>query len=277
MPRSMLVGLDGSSYSTAAVELGIRWARRSNALLVGLGIIDEPGIVQPVAIPPGGAAFQQSRNQTLLADARHKVEAYLEQFTLRCAEAGVSSKVLEDVGDPADRIMLEAQCYDLILLGRETHFAFETQAGADDALRHVVQFGPRPVVAVPEKPAGGNTVVVAYDGSAQAARALQAFQAVGWDGSSPIHVVSVHAEHREAARCADRAVEFLGFHGIKAEPHALAGSENTPGLLLEQARRLDAGLVVMGAYGQPRWKELFFGSVTRTMLRESDLPLFLDH
>ena len=36
---SMLVGLDGSEYSDSALELGIRWARRFDALLVG-GAVD---------------------------------------------------------------------------------------------------------------------------------------------------------------------------------------------------------------------------------------------
>jgi nucleotide-binding universal stress UspA family protein len=47
MLKSVLIGLDGSDYSTAAVELGIRWAKQFDALLVGLGIIDEPTIRGP--------------------------------------------------------------------------------------------------------------------------------------------------------------------------------------------------------------------------------------
>ena len=42
MLKSILIGLDGSPSSAAAVELGIQWAKRFNALLVGLGIVDEP-------------------------------------------------------------------------------------------------------------------------------------------------------------------------------------------------------------------------------------------
>ena len=51
MLRSVLVGVDGSEYSTAAVELGIRWAQRSGAVLVGLGIIDAPTISRPEPVP----------------------------------------------------------------------------------------------------------------------------------------------------------------------------------------------------------------------------------
>ena len=48
-------------------------------------------------------------------------------------------------------------------------------------------------------------------------------------------------------------------------------------VILEQARQLGARLLVMGAYGQPAIREFFFGSVTRTVLKESPVPLFLYH
>ena len=42
-----------------------------------------------------------------------------------------------------------------------------------------------------------------------------------------------------------------------------------------RASRLGAGLLVMGAYGQPSLREFIVGSVTRTILRESPVPVFL--
>ena len=65
MLRSILVGLDGSEHSDSALGLALRWASRYDALLVGIGCIDEPGdvclrIAQAVGAdeyinPPGGA------------------------------------------------------------------------------------------------------------------------------------------------------------------------------------------------------------------------------
>jgi nucleotide-binding universal stress UspA family protein len=48
-------------------------------------------------------------------------------------------------------------------------------------------------------------------------------------------------------------------------------------IILDQARRLEVGLIVMGSYGEPPFKELFFGSVTGAVLRGAPLPLFLYH
>jgi nucleotide-binding universal stress UspA family protein len=48
-------------------------------------------------------------------------------------------------------------------------------------------------------------------------------------------------------------------------------------VILERARQLGARLLVMGVYGQPRLREFFIGSATRTVLRASTVPLFLYH
>jgi nucleotide-binding universal stress UspA family protein len=217
-----------------------------------------------------------------IANARRDVEKFLSQFSLRCAEAEVPSKVLEDVGTPHEQIESQAQRYDLIVLGQQTRFHFETQEGYDDTVRRVLKNSPRPVIAVPARlemnpDEPGHTVMIAYDGSLQAARALHAFQTSGIAGVLPTVVVSVNPEHSEAARVAERAINYLRFHEIKAQVRTLTSSEDPARVLLAQALEQNAALIVMGGYGQPMLREFFIGSVTRTLLAQSPVPLFLYH
>jgi nucleotide-binding universal stress UspA family protein len=277
MLRTILVGLDGSSYSAAAVELGIRWAQKCNAMLVGVGIIDEPTVRKGELLPIGGTFHKQHRDTARVADARRQVETFLGRFSVQCAEAGIACKLLEDVGLPWEQICLEAQRYDLILLGQQTFYHFETQSDPDETLSKVLKASPRPVVTVPERLQSGRSVVVAYDGSLNATRTLQAFQGLRLDPSLPVHVVSVDAKHIDAARRADRAVEFLRFHEIEAEPHAIATSSTPASVILEQALRLGAELVVMGACSRAGLYEFCCGSVTRALLKSKQVALFLYH
>jgi nucleotide-binding universal stress UspA family protein len=273
----MVIGLDGSAYSSSAIALGLRWARRFDALLVGLGIIDEPTIRKPDPVPLGASHFKAERDEILLARARQQVKQFLEQFARRCTEAGVAFQLLEAVGVPAEHILLEARRFDLIMLGQQTSFHFSTQAEPCETLTTVLKNAPRPVVAVPETLGNGTAVIVAYDGSVQAARALQALQSSGLDGADPVHIVSVGADRSEAARHADRAVEFLRWHNIAASPHVLPPEPSVAEVLLDQVRQYQARLLVLGAYGQPTLREFFLGSVTRTVLQHSQVPLFLYH
>ncbi len=278
MMRRILVGLDGSEFSDAAVQLGIQWARQSGALLAGLGIIDKPTIERPEALPVGGSHYKQERDEIVLAEARDRVERFLKQFSERCTGASVAWSVLEDTGNPYEQILLEAQRYDLILLGQQTYFHFATQAETCETLRKVLKSSPRPVVTVPRKLGDGSAVVIAYDGSLQAARALQAFQALHLHGSQPVHVVSVNESYVEAIRRGERAIDFLGAHDIEAFNHPILLTKgSTAESLLEQVRELDACFLVMGAYGQPTLREFVLGSVTRSLLKDCQVPIFLYH
>lgn len=277
MLRSILVGLDGSEYAAAAANLAVEWSRRHDALLVGLGIIDEPGIRQPSMMPLGGASFKERRDQACLAHARRSVEQFLERCALQCAQEKVSCKLLEEVGDPVEQIVEEAQRYDLILLGKQTHFRFATQEEPCDTLHQVLKNSPRPVVAVPNALGDGSTTVIAYDGSLQAARSVQALVACGLAPAYPVHVVTIHTDHVKGNRHAQRVLEYLDQHGVRAVPHVVSPREGVARTLLDKAAELQARLLVMGAYGQPVLKEFFLGSVTRTLMKDSGIPLFLYH
>jgi nucleotide-binding universal stress UspA family protein len=277
MLQSILVGLDGSAYSAAAVELGIRWAQHTGAVLVGLGIIDAPTICKPQPVPLGASAYKVHHDATLLADASHKVAQLLADCAQRCAEAGVTCQILQDTGLPAAHILLEAQHYDLIMLGQHTFFHFETQDTPDDTLAVVVKQSPCPVVAVPATLPEGRAVLIAYDGSPHATRALHMFQALGLASAYDVHVVCVDAHKEKAHLCVERAVTFLQGHNVVAQAHALATSESPAHALLQYVHQVQAGLLVMGSSGRSPLREFFGGSVTRTMLRDSPVPLFLYH
>ena len=278
MVKGMLVGLDGSADADAALDLAIDWARRFEALLVGIGVIDEPGIHGAEEVWLGEVYFRRI-NERLTEDVTRSVDHALERAAIRCAEAGVAFKPLEDVGSPHERILTEAQRYDLIIVGQRTHFRFGWQDAADDTLRRLLMENPRPVVAVPQQPEPpGEAVLIAYDGSVQSARALQAFQACGLGRDRAVHVLCSASDKVEAARRADRAVEYLGFHDVRAKPIALKADHHGPSeMILEKIGEVRAGLLVMGAYGKSTLRELILGSTTRAVLKGSPVPVFLSH
>jgi nucleotide-binding universal stress UspA family protein len=259
------------------VELGIRWAQRRDAVLVGLGIVDAPTIRKAQPVPLGATAYKAQRDEMLLVEAYHTVARLLRYCMQRCTKAGVTCQVRQEVGSPAECLLLEAPQYDLIVLGQQTFFHFATQDTPDDTLHVVVKQSPCPVVAVPATLPEGRAVLIAYDGSSHAARALHMFQALGLDSIYDVHVVCVDAQQQRAASWAEHAMAFLRGHHIAAQAHALVTAAAPAQVLLEQVHALEAGLIVMGAYGRSPFREFFGTSLTRTMLAESPVPLFVYH
>lgn len=280
MIRNILVGLDGSECSRHAVKLAIGWAKDFNARVTGLAILDEPTIRGAEPVPLGAGAIRQERDEVRIDDAKRQIYGFMQAFAIAATEAGLEDSHVMRNGVPHEEIAHEAQSYDLVVLGKETHFHFETQQSSDETLSQLLKHIARPVVAVPcAPPPAGGKVMVAYDGSLQAARTLQLFVTTGLAKvmtKEAIHVVSV-AEPATAAQHADQAAAYLRLHGLEAQVETLPSGGKVAATLLAAAARLPAGLIVMGAYGQPTLREFLFGSVTQALINHSPAPLFLYH
>jgi nucleotide-binding universal stress UspA family protein len=275
MPRSILVCLDGNAEHSALVELGIRWAKQFDCLLVGVTVVDEPRLRGPSHGPPGG--YLEKLQDEWVARARHEVEEVLERFTLRCTEAGVACKLLEDAGTPGEQILREAQRYDLVLMGR--HACYQEQKERHDTLSGVLRSTPRPVVVVPDQvlPTTGG-VLIAYDGSVPAAKALYAFASTGLAELGDVRILSVDAtDSVAAARTADRARDFLASRSIPSQMRPVVRTDSAAAAILDEVFSGGTQLVVMGAYGKPTWHEFFLGSSTSRLVAESPVPVFLYH
>ena len=226
---------------------------------------------------PLGVGYHWELDEQRVKEASHKVKQFLASFADRCAEADVSFNLLQDAGLPYEEILRESQRFDLVLFGHDTHFRFGTVDQPDETLWKVLKRGPRPVVIAPPKLEPGSSVVLAYNGSPQADRALQAFQSSGLDFGEEVCVVSVDDDREETTRLAARAVEFLQLHRINAVPHALGPVDSVSQAILEEVRRRTARLLVMGACGHSAVREFLLGSITKAVLKESPVPVFLCH
>ena len=276
--KSILVSIDRSSDSTPAMELALGWAKRFEAELVGVGFIDEYGIevAQEYLYKEG---LIPSVNPPLIARVHEDYRRILEQYAARCAAAGVSCTTPAEIGLSLDRVLFEAQRHDLILMDRLRILVPGFEGPQAQNLGRILKNSPRPVVLVPPHGAAGDggEVVVAYDGSLQSARALYAAAFSVLEPEAKVHIVSVASARADAARAADQAIAFLRLHQVDAVPHAIESADDPATVVLEQVDRLRAGLIVMGAYGEPVLREFFLGSVSRTILKESKVPVFLAH
>jgi nucleotide-binding universal stress UspA family protein len=275
MLKRILVGLNGSEYSRAATELALRWAKRHQAAIEGLGIVDVPHLTAPDFVPLGAGTYKVQRDVALVTAADEQMAELLADFEARCSTAGVSCRTNKLAGDPEKLLVREAQRADLLMVGRKT-VPHELGVPASLVLSEVLRHATRPVLCVPATPNDAGGVLVAYDGSAQAAKSLQVFEAIGLANDRDIHILTVSSNPADRT-AGQRAAEYLQIHGHQVQVHFESSPTAPHRIILAEAKRLDAGLIVMGCYGQSPFKEMFFGSVTAAVLRGTPLPLFLYH
>lgn len=277
MIRSLLVGLDESEFSAAAVDYGIELAKQYDALLVGVAVVVEP-LFRDSTPPEKLSASYKPAYDKLVSDAHEHCQALLARFTQQASAAQVKFRALEDMGLPAEQIQIEAQRFDLILLGQETHFNFESTTRACQTLQKLLHNPPRPVIAVPKQPLPGQGVLIAYDGSVAASRSLHALVHSGLADSGPVYVLAVDlGDEASASHVAQRAIEYLSHHGVTAHNIHVQSEQPPSQIILDEALARGIRLVAMGAYGHGGIAEWLFGSTTKHVLQNASLPLFLYH
>jgi nucleotide-binding universal stress UspA family protein len=273
MLRRILVGLNGSEFSQAAMSLAMKLATRHSASLLGIGVVDVPHLTAPQPVPLGGSAFKEERDLAVVQAAHVKIDACLDALRERCGAVNLSWQVEKQIGDPVAILAQQAQRCDLLVVGKR-HVPTEENEGVGHTLDQLLRHSPRPVLCVPAAKVDGHPALIAYDGSLQAARTLHEFVASGLAVDRDLYIAALGDSAQQRVHL---AVDFLAHHDfapqIISEPSATQPSKR----LLEIAHQKEAGLLVLGCYGQPRLKEFFFGSVTKAILATTDIPLFLYH
>jgi nucleotide-binding universal stress UspA family protein len=177
--------------------------------------------------------------------------------------------------DIVSRLAGQARLYDLTVLdaGPRTY----------DLDREMIEkalfASGRPVIAVPPgaDAFASRRIILAWDGSAQAARAAN--EAMPFLRSADL-VEIVCVADPEDLHASVPGAEFaphLVRHGVNVTVVDIPRSDGIAETLRNQARMLRADLIVLGAYRHSPVREFFFGGVTRSLLRGSPAPLFLAH
>ncbi len=148
---------------------------------------------------------------------------------------------------------------------------------------HVIFSAGRPCLLIPYggTPAGfGHSPLVAWDGSREAARAIHdALPLLQLAGQATLLIVQperVEADFSDLPGA--MMAEHLARHDIKVEVEVLRGGVPATGAaVLSYVDAYGHDLVVMGAYGHSRWREIVLGGVTRKMMTDMQVPVFMSH
>lgn len=278
MLKSILVGLGDSVSTERATDLALELAQAQGAALLGLAIIDEPDIKAGAAMGIGASSYKHERDEALMLQAHQRAREFEQRFLERCKSSPVPARVLEVTGRPAETILGELEHHDLVVVGRDANFQFETEVADTRTWDVILHRASKPVIVVPgDPPPRGRGAIVAYDGSLAATRALQTFAASKLAQTFELHVVTVNDSGAVAWDLATLAVDALKGLGLTAEIHNVVSTLPIAEALLETATKTDAAMIVMGSFAHSRLRNFFRGSVTQELVEKTTIPLFLTH
>ncbi len=210
-----------------------------------------------------------------------------QNFATACEKAGfeqterlggpdqLTAHLLMETGAEDDLVALRGRVADLIVVARASR-------DDDPILRTTLESAMfesgRPLFIVP--PEGMTrpltSAVIAWNGSAEAARVV-AHTLPLLAKAEQVAVILVE-EGLRPGPSADDLIAYLARHDIIATTHTANSDHSTIGdALLDDAREIGAGFMVMGAYTHSRLRRMIMGSATEFMLGAADLPVLMTH
>ena len=278
--KDLLVVLDFDPSVRVRVDLAATLAERFAAHLIGLYPFPMPeaprhmGYYDPALLDPFFAEWRQRARE-----AASNVRAAFEHAS---SVRGVSAEWREVPAGPEADPALHARYADLAILGQ-----LDPDRGDAELARprpeQITLASGCPILVVPY--AGhfeniGRRVLVAWNASREAARAvndalplLAAAELVTVLTIDPREGPEGHGEVPGA-----NISLHLARRGVKAEVERTASAGLPVGeVLLSRAADLGADLIVMGAYGHSRARELLLGGATRSLLRSMTVPVLMSH
>ena len=279
--KDLLVSVDVTPRSAARMELAARLAIQHNAHLTGLHVIDIPsanyfyGAAMPFVPTNPEEIVERIRAEAV--EAAKPVEAAFRECLRR---NGIEGEWRLVEGPPPATVALHGRYMDLTIVGQPNR---EQPQDADAVLVTTVMTSGRPVLAVPfvgEFPTIGERVLVAWNASREAARALNDALPLLLNARQ-VTILAINPQRGVGGHgdvpAADIALH-LARHGLKAEAaHTVARDIADGEALLSYAADIGADLIIAGAYGHSRARELVFGGVTRTLIAEMTAPVLFSH
>jgi nucleotide-binding universal stress UspA family protein len=219
-----------------------------------------PAAPDPTVVAAEAEALVEMED--LARQFQHVVEAALE-------ESGADWTWLRSYGDPATILIERSRFADVIVMSTEDSFppissvAPHTRTPILAVLRHNPNF-------IAER-----TALIAWNGSAPAAHAVHGAMPL-FESMQPVHVLPVDEDSEQFP--ASLVQQYLLEHEITSDiDWRSSEGASVAEAILEHAEELEAGLIVAGAFGHNRLRELLLGSVTRELLEKSPRPLLLSH
>lgn len=184
-----------------------------------------------------------------------------------------SVRFLDVTGRRDEVVASHSRLSDLIVFGESA-----TGIAGGTALEAAMMSAGRPVLIAPKKswaPVGGS-VAIAWDESAEAARAVTA--AIPFLEKARKVTILCIGDKELNPDPGSTLADYLALHGVVADVHLVDARGRAAGeVLLETAKKAGTDLLVMGGYSHSRLLEFIIGGVTQHIRSHATIPVLMAH
>lgn len=279
----ILALIDGSAYSASVCEHAAWIARQSEATVEVVHILGRRHVSSEPANLSGSiglgartallselaeldaqrSRLSQKRGRAILIDA--------EALLAKLGVSNVSSRLRN--GEIVETLQELETDADLIVIGKRGEAADFDSLHLGSNLERVVRSTRKPVLVAARAFQPITKVLVAFDGGSSSLKAIEYFTAQNRYNAMEFHVLSVGQESTALRRQLEGAVASLANSGYNATGEIVSGQADS--IIAKKVEEEEYKLLIMGAYGHSRIRNLIIGSTTTQMVRSCKVPVLL--
>jgi nucleotide-binding universal stress UspA family protein len=283
MIRSILLVLGESPYDASAKNFAFWLARKEGSQIQALAVIDIAAFEVPVIGTPDGfmpsvvaPPLRESRN--VLMELTDVANERLNRFSTQCAKRGIPCFTEHKTGMPGDIINRASIAHDIVVLSRAGYGRISrSEEGVDAFIAPAIRASVRPVLVVGlefREDSEIRNILVAYDGSRHAARALSLAADLANRPGVSCTLLTVAPSEEVGREVLEPAETFLGRRGIMHAKQVKVGSKPSD-VICNMVKTGGVDLLIMGAYGHSPIREVLFGSTTEHVLANCNANVIL--
>lgn len=284
MIRSILVPVDGSTASICAQEIALNLAGIADAALIGLFVKDDSRFYEVDPRAALAAIFTAQMVPVTLRDPAElcEIESSLQEqseelkaeFLRICQQANVRASFKSLVGSPGEIISILARTVDFVVMGNSHIHRDSSKSHSGKTTYSLLHRTTRPVLVVGDEPAGESSMVIAYDGSAAAERALRASAEFAvLSDLNTVKLLTVEADPSQGRLIQQTAIEYLSSFDFDLEPVVVGGVPEEA--IVQFTSDTEPSCLALGAYGSSFFQEKLFGSTTEYVLSHVNSAILL--
>ena len=275
--RDILVHINISKHCPARLDLAARLAKTFDAHLTGLFTSSAADV--PFFMMEEITSNMEPVMRAWWMQKCGKARAAFDDVT---GKAGIATDWLDVDGDADAIVPCLARYGDLAVVGQIDRDELLPRPEYEVPERAVLESGG-PVLVVPcaaAPSAVGQRILVAWNGSPQSARAAK--DALPFlRQAEKVTILSIGKDempHNIGGGASKRIASHLTRCGVDTEAQNVAAEDTAAGdMILSHAVDMRADLIVMGAYGHARAREMILGGATRHLLQHTTVPVLMSH
>jgi nucleotide-binding universal stress UspA family protein len=206
-------------------------------------------------------------------EASLRAEALRQKCEQLCLEAEVEFEAVELTGEHYEEGLLsQTRLHDLLVVELPRRSG---ESATDESVRAVeplVRDGACPALFVPTSVFNVRRALIAYDGSAPAARAMQSFIHMRPWPDAAVEIACAREALSDAEATLSETAPYFAAHGVAVEMRPMEGDAER---LTEHALSSGVDLIVAGASRGRSWGDKLRGKLLHSFVARSDVPLFI--